>query len=165
MQGSRSGTLSDEAAIDESLRRISPTVLARPGSYIPSVVLQYHLERHNRSRSFIEMGEEVYRALSSAIVTNSDAAGADGSPAIRIISKRRVEDRWILLLDASAEYVRLAGQTFDPSRDSWRSATATPKRGAYRPLWELKCSIYDERLVVDGWRQNQSEAMRLETYL
>jgi hypothetical protein len=168
LQGSRSRGASAAADVDEALRRLSPTILTRSAgsSYIPSVILQFNLERHNSSGVFIEMGEEAFRSISQEIEANTETAGDDGSPALRIIKKERVGEQWVLVGDASAEFEEFHGQTQSAGAGAWRDVPTSQRPGRYRPLWQARCSIYDERFVIDAWRQGQTgDAVRLETYL
>lgn len=168
LQGSRTRLASAAAGVDETLRRLSPTILTRSAesSYVPSVILQFNFERHNRSSVFIEMGEEVFRSISNEIAANTEIAGDDGSPALRLIGKKREGEEWVLLGDASAEFEKFHGRALGAGGSNWRDVPTFGKPGRYRPLWQARCSIYDEQFVIDAWRQGQiGDAVRLETYL
>jgi hypothetical protein len=168
LQGNQTRLADAATGVDEALQRLSPTILTRAGgsSYIPSVILQFNLERHNRSSVFIEMGEEAFRAISGEIAANAEVTGDDGSPALRLIRKKRVGDQWIMLGDASAEFHRFHGQALAPGAGNWRETRVLGRLGRYRPLWQAHCSIYDERFVIDAWQQDQVEdPVRLEVYL
>lgn len=167
LQGSRRASADDAEAIDEALARIAPATLVRAGGhFVPQPVLQYHLERHNSSEVFIELAEAIFGAVGNEVLANSEHVGADGSPGLRLLSKRRSGDRWLLMGDRSEELVALKGVTHRRGADDWKLIEVLNSPGRYRTLWSVTASIHDERLTIGGSRTAESQGVAmLEVYL
>jgi hypothetical protein len=167
LQGGGDGRASDSTAIDQALERLGPTSLRRPGGYAPKqAVLQRHLERHNASAIFIELGESIFAAVSGTILANSEYVGDDGSPGLRLLSKRRERDRWILLGDRSPELEALTAATMRSGAGAWDFVDVRLKDGRYRPIWLVVLSIEDEQLNVGARRAGDAEGVaQVQIYL
>lgn len=167
LQGSGRPDARDADAIDEALRRLGPLTLSRPGGYGPKQAhLQWALERHNASTAFVELAEAVFGSIGQNVLGNSEETGQDGSPGLRLLSRRRVQDKWVLFGDRSGELQILTGVVTRSGGPDWNYDDVRLGEGRYRPTWTMTLSIDDDQVTLGGRRRGEDEGRaQLQIYL
>ncbi|WP_424189760.1 hypothetical protein ACOBQX_13770 [Actinokineospora sp. G85] len=94
---------SDKESITEAMHNLAGASLKRTNSWIPSAQVEYQLERHNSSTSFVEFASTVFQYLHTS--NCSATVGSDGNPRIRVTAVQRVGDHWSITVDASPDVV------------------------------------------------------------
>jgi hypothetical protein len=131
----------DEQSVDAAMRTLAGSMLPREGGYSLRVGrLHYSIEKHNRSTTFVELCESVFYSISSEVSPVSEAIGEDGSPAIRLLRRRRIEDRWELLGDVSGDALYVSAYVIEPSP---RPLNVSMRNGRYRRIWRTVASVDD----------------------
>lgn len=159
-QNLRDPSASDHESVEMAMENLRGSVLSRE-SYGPRIGrLEAEIERHNRSRVFVESCSEVFHLLSGSASPASDSTGSDGSPSIRMLSRRRIGYEWVLLGDISDGHERLYAAATQPVD---RSYPVTVQAGRFgRKLWKVVASVDDTQVFV-GLSNQSNEGGRADT--
>lgn len=150
MQSSRDWRVSDETSISEAIINLSGAAIRRRNGHPREVEIKYHLERHNKGREFSEFATEVFWALHNRYVGVSSYLGADGSPGLRVLERRREGGQWRIEGDVSLE-IGLVVVVEDAAKVNVLAVTsATGANEFLRRTWQVKVSISLDSIVVLG---------------
>ncbi|GAA3044129.1 hypothetical protein GCM10010464_05330 [Pseudonocardia yunnanensis] len=136
-----------EESIEKAMRDLRGTVLPRQnGGYPLQGRLQYSIEKHNKSRVFVEFCESVFSLLTSEVYPMSATTGADGSPTLRVISRKRVADKWVVLGDMSDDVIMLLALAHGDSAQPLGVVLLPGKYG--RRVWRVEATVDDIQIDV-----------------